>query len=144
MRQVLPNNIERWRRELGLLLGGILTIQCFCHIRFSNHWLIKFSMICLSESVEKGNFMTKIFFQIIMLNEVLKVVKNDICWCKKGNVKHQNYKNGWSNLIKFYKKYFQYLKWNIKRVHSIHLILIGIPSSLILFVSKRGWSGGFA
>ena len=26
----------------------------------------------LSESVEKGNFMTKNFFQIIMLNEVIK------------------------------------------------------------------------
>ena len=25
---------------------------------------------------------------------------------------------------------------------SIHLILIGIPSSLILFVNQRGWSEG--
>ena len=33
----------------------------------------------LSESVKKGKFVTKIFFQII-LNEILKIcVKNDIC-----------------------------------------------------------------
>ena len=27
-------------------------------------------------------------------------------------------------------------------MHSIHLILVSIPSSLILFVNDRGWSGG--
>ena len=59
------------------------------------------------------------------------------------NVKHKKSKNWWLNLIKFYKKYSQYLNCNVKRVHSVHLILTGIPSSLILFVNNRGWSGGF-
>ena len=45
LRQGFPNSFERWRRGLGILLWGILTVQCFCHVRFSNHWLIKISMI---------------------------------------------------------------------------------------------------
>ena len=31
LRQGFPNSIERWRRGLVILLGGILTIQLFCH-----------------------------------------------------------------------------------------------------------------
>ena len=47
MRQGFPNSFERWGRGLEILLGGILTVQCFCHIRISNHSLIKISIICL-------------------------------------------------------------------------------------------------
>ena len=39
----------------------------------------------------------------------------------------------------FYKKYFQYLKWNEKQVYIFHLILLVILSSLILSVKDNGW-----
>ena len=43
----------------------------------SGFWLLK----VLGESVKKGKFVMKMFFQI-MLNKILKNSKNDICWCK--------------------------------------------------------------
>ena len=36
-------------------------------------------------------------------------------------------------------KYFQNLKYNIKQACIFHLILVGIPSSLILSVTNRRW-----
>ena len=44
----------------------------------------------LSESIRKENLSLEFFFKI-MLNEVLKFVKNDICW--KANVKQQEIKD---------------------------------------------------
>ena len=34
------------------------------------------------------------------------------------------------------------MNWKLEKVPSIHSILIGVPSSLILFVNKRRWKGG--
>ena len=58
----------------------------------SEFWLYVAGVLgWLSESVKK-KFVTKIFFQT-MLNEALKkkFLKNDICWCKSGNLKKQAY-----------------------------------------------------
>ena len=43
---------------------------------------------------------------------------------------------------KFYKKYLQNLKYNVKRTRIFHLILFGILSILILSVKNSGEGGG--
>ena len=44
----------------------------------------------------------------------------------------------WLHLINYYKKHLQNFKYNVKRVCSFHLILVGIPSIFILSVKNRG------
>ena len=82
----------------------------------------------LSESVKMENFVMKfvnLFFSD-MLNEVLQMISSNV----KANLKF------------FYKKYPQNLKYNVKRAYIFHLILVGIPSSMILSVKRDGrdWS----
>ena len=31
---------------------------------------------------------------------------------------------------------------NVKQAYTFHVIVVGIPSSLIMFVKNRGWGGG--
>ena len=93
----------------------------------------------LSESVKQGKSMTKKFFFFfqIMLNEVLKMISADV----KADVKQQ-IKDLAVASQNFYEKYLQKLKYTVKRANIFHLILVGIPSSLILLVKNRRWGGG--
>ena len=61
----------------------------------------------------------------------------------KAKIKNQEIKELVAYLIHFYKKYLQNLKYNVKRACIFHLILVGIPSSLILSVKNRGWGWGY-
>ena len=72
-----------------------------------------------------------------MLNDFLQMVSSNV----KTNVKQQQIKDLAVYLKFFYKKYLQNLQHNVKRVYIFHLILVGIPSSMILSVKKRGVGG---
>ena len=98
-------------------------------VTFSKFWLLTF----LGESVKKGKFIMKIFFQM-MLNEVLKSCKKWclLSWCKTA----RNKRTGSCILC------LQNLKCSVKQARIFHLILIGIPSSSILSIKNNG-GGGF-
>ena len=60
------------------------------------------------------------------------------------NNKQQEIKIWWLYFTNLYKKYFQNLKYIVKRAYIFHLILVGILSNLVLPVKKRWWgSEGF-
>ena len=57
----------------------------------------------------------------------------------KANIKQQDLKD----LVAYLKKkYFQNLKYNLKRGRIFHSILVGIPFALILSVKNGGGGGG--
>ena len=57
----------------------------------------------------------------------------------KADVKQQELKELVVVSFNFYKKYLENLKCNVKQACIFHLILLGIPSSLILSVKSWGW-----
>ena len=63
----------------------------------------------------------------------------------KANKNKMNFYIWWLHLTNFYKKYLENLKYNVKKVCSLHLIFVGILSILILSVKNRdgGGRGGF-
>ena len=54
------------------------------------------------------------------------------------NKKNQK-RSGGCILQIFIKKYLQNLKYNVKKICTFHLVLVGILSILILYVKNRGW-----
>ena len=62
----------------------------------------------------------------------------------KANKNNNKQKIWWLYLTNFYKRYLQNLKYNVKRVCILRLILFGILSILILSVKYRGGGGGVA
>ena len=88
----------------------------------------------LSESVKKGKFVTKSLF----LDNVEKSSKN--LW----KMTTRSKRSGDCIFTKFYKKYLQNLKYNVKASCIFHLVLIGVLSILILSVKNRGsgWEEG--
>ena len=88
----------------------------------------------LSESVKKGKFVTK----SLVLDNVEKSSKN--LW----KMTTRSKRSGNCIFTKFYKKYYQNLKYNVKTSCIFHLVLVGILSILILSVKNRGsgWEEG--
>ena len=72
-----------------------------------------------------------------MLDEVLKIVKKDICWYKSW-CKTRNIKTGSCLLQISTEVPSQNLKYKVKQGCIFNLILVGIPSNLILPVKNRG------
>ena len=56
----------------------------------------------------------------------------------KAGVKQQDIKELVVASFTIYKKYLQNLTCNVKQTFIFHLILLGIPSSFLLSVKKRG------
>ena len=59
----------------------------------------------------------------------------------KANIKPQEIKDLVIYLTILCKKYLQNLKYNVNREYIFHLILGGIPSTLILPIKNRGLGG---
>ena len=93
------------------------------------------------ESIKKGKFVTKISFSDNVewsSKNLWKMISADA----KANKNNNKQKIWWLYLTNFYKRYLQNLKYNVKRVCILRLILFGILSILILSVKYRGWVGG--
>ena len=76
-----------------------------------------------------------------MLKEVLKICEKMMSADVKANIKQQEIKDLVTYLTILCKKYLQNLKYNVNRECIFHLILVGIPSTLILFIKNRGARG---
>ena len=59
----------------------------------------------------------------------------------KANIKQHEIKDLVTYLTILCKKYLQNLKYNVNRGCIFHLILVGIPSTLILSIKNRGLGG---
>ena len=79
-----------------------------------------------------------------MLKKLYGQTESDFRGCCLTNVEHP-IKNWWLYLMNFYRNYLENLKYNVKEACIFHLILVGIPSSSILSIKKRGGGevGGF-
>ena len=78
-----------------------------------------------------------------MLKEVLKICEKMMSADVKANIKQQKIKDLVNYLTILCKNYLQNLKYNVNRGCIFHLILVGIPSTLILSIKNKGvW--GFA
>ena len=89
------------------------------------------------ESIKKGKFVTKISFSDNVewsSKNLWKMISADV----KANKNNNKQKIWWLYLTNFYKRYLQNLKYNVKRVCILRLILFGILSILILSVKYRG------
>ena len=75
-----------------------------------------------------------------MLKEFLKICEKMMSVDVKANVK-QEIKDLVTYLTIPCKKYLQNLKYNVNRGYIFHLILGGIPSTLILPIKNRGLGG---
>ena len=73
-----------------------------------------------------------------MLKEVIKICEKMMSADVKANIKQQEIKDLVTYLTVLCKKYFQNLKYSVNRGCMFHLILVGIPSTLILSI-KKGW-----
>ena len=92
------------------------------------------------ESIKKGKFVTKISFSDNVewsSKNLWKMISADV----KANKNNNKQKIWWLYLTNFYKRYLQNLKYNVKRVCILRLILFGILSILILSVKYRGGGG---
>ena len=76
-----------------------------------------------------------------MLKEVLKICEKMMSADVKANIKQQEIKDLVTYLTILCKKYLQNLKYNVNRGCIFHLILVGIPSTFILFFKNRGIKG---
>ena len=76
-----------------------------------------------------------------MLKEVLKIVKKMMSADVKANIKQQKIKDVVAYRTILCKNYLQNLKYNVNRGCIFHLILVGIPSTLILSIKIRGVRG---
>ena len=72
-----------------------------------------------------------------MLKEVLKICEKMMSADVNANIKQQEIKHPVTYLTILCKK----LKCNVNRGCIFHLILVGIPSTLILFFKNRGIKG---
>ena len=77
-----------------------------------------------------------------MLKEVIKICEKMMSADVKANIKQQEIKDLVTHLTILCKKYFQNLKYSVNRGCIFHLILVGIPSTLILSIKKGGGLGG--
>ena len=75
-----------------------------------------------------------------MLKEVIKICEKMMSADVKANIK-QEIKDLVTHLTILCKKYFQNLKYSVNRGCIFHLILVGIPSTLILSIKSRGVRG---
>ena len=88
----------------------------------------------LGEAIKKAGFFTKIFFSI-MVSEVLKTCKKSyLLMYIRVKVKQQETTGlvVWLYHVTLYKKYLQNLIYIVKQACILHLILSGMPLSLIL------------
>ena len=76
-----------------------------------------------------------------MVKEVLKICEKMMSADVKANLKQQEIKDLVTYLTTLCKKYLQNLKYNVNRGCIFHLILGGIPSTLILPIKNRGIRG---
>ena len=76
-----------------------------------------------------------------MLKEVLKICEKMMSADVKANIKQQKIKDLVNYLTILCKNYLQNLKHNVNRGCIFHLILVGIPSTLILSIKNRGVRG---
>ena len=76
-----------------------------------------------------------------MLKEVLKICEKMMSADVNANIKEQEIKHQVTYLTILCKKYLQNLKYNVNRGCIFHLILGGIPSTLILPIKNRGVRG---
>ena len=94
----------------------------------------------LIEFIKKRKFMTKIFFSDNVeenSKNLWKMMSADV----KANMKQHEIKDLVTYLTILCKKYLQNLKYNVNRGCIFHLILGGIPSTLILPIKNRGVRG---
>ena len=77
-----------------------------------------------------------------MLKKVLKICEKVMSADVKANIKQKEIKGLVTYLTILCKKYLQNLKCNVNRGYIFHLILVGIPSTLILSMKTGGLGGG--
>ena len=77
-----------------------------------------------------------------MLKKVLKICEKMMSADVKANIKQKEIKDLVTYLTILCKKYLQNLKYSVNRGYIFHLILVGIPSTLILSMKTGGLGGG--
>ena len=74
-----------------------------------------------------------------MLKEVLNICEKMMSAYVKANIKQQEIKDLVTYLTILCNKYLQNFKYNANRGCIFHLILVGIPPTLILSIKNRGF-----
>ena len=90
--------------------------------------------------LKKENLRQKSFFRKFWMR-FYKVVKNDIGWCKSCCKTTRNKRTG--SCILYFLMRSTCKTWNTMYHQAciFHLILLGISSSMALYVTNRGWGG---